>query len=138
MDPAINRAAFEADLQILPPVLERDFDGPYLANHFGVELRHTIEPEINYRYVAGVNNFNQIPRFDATDIYSDTNEVEYGVTQRLFLQRLQPAPCEKNGATTDQTDRRNRRIMTAERSPDNGFPGLSDKNILSIQALATR
>ncbi len=104
MDPAINRAAVEGDLQILPPVLERDFDGPYLAKHFGVALRHTIEPEINYRYVAGVGNFNQIPRFDATDIYSDTNDVEYGLTQRLFLKRLHPAPCAKDAAAAEQLD----------------------------------
>ena len=104
MDASINRAAVEADLQILPPVLERDFDGPYLANRFGVALRHTIEPEINYRYVAGVSNFNQIPRFDATDIYSDTNEVEYGLTQRLFLRRLHPTPCGKNAAAAEQME----------------------------------
>ena len=104
MDPSINRAAVEGDLQILPPVLERDFDGPYLAKQFGVALRHTIEPEINYLYVAGVNKFNQIPRFDAIDIYSDTNEVEYGVTQRLFLKRLHPAPCGKNAAAAEQTE----------------------------------
>ncbi|MFZ0517158.1 MAG: LPS assembly protein LptD [Acidobacteriaceae bacterium] len=104
MDPAINRAAVEGDLQILPPVLERDFDGPYLAKHFGVALRHTIEPEINYRYVAGVSNFNQIPRFDVTDIYSDTNEVEYGLTQRLFLKRLHPKPCAKNAASAEQAE----------------------------------
>ncbi|MGC1869565.1 MAG: LPS assembly protein LptD [Acidobacteriaceae bacterium] len=104
MDPSINRAAVEGDLQILPPVLERDFDGPFLANHFGVALRHTIEPEINYRYVAGVNEFNQIPRFDVTDIYSDTNEVEYGLTQRLFLKRLNPKPCAKNVAAPEQTE----------------------------------
>jgi LPS-assembly protein len=102
MNAAINRAAVEGDLQILPPVLERDFDGPYLANHFGVALRHTIEPEINYRYVAGVSNFNQIPRFDATDIYSDTNEVEYGLTQRLFLKRLHPTPCGKDDLAAEQ------------------------------------
>jgi len=104
MDPSINRAAVEGDLQILPPVLERDFDGPFLANHFGVALRHTIEPEINYRYVAGVSNFNKIPRFDVTDIYSDTNEVEYGLTQRLFLKRLNPKPCAENAAVPEQTE----------------------------------
>jgi LPS-assembly protein len=104
MNAAINRAAVEADLQILPPVLERDFDGPYLANHFGVALRHTLEPEIHYRYVAGVSNFNQIPRFDATDIYSDTNEVEYGLTQRLFLKRLHPTPCRKNVSGAEQIE----------------------------------
>ena len=108
MDAAINRAAVEADLQILPPVLERDFEGPYLAKRFGIALRHTIEPEINYRYVAGVNKFNQIPRFDATDIYSDTNEVEYGLTQRLFLKRLHPAPCAKKAVAAGQTEPPNR------------------------------
>ena len=104
MDASISRAAVEADLQILPPVLERDFDGPFLANHFGVAIRHTIEPEVNYRYVAGVSNFNKIPRFDATDIYSDTNEVEYGLTQRLFLKRLHPEPCAKNAASAERAD----------------------------------
>ena len=48
---------------------------------------------MQYRYVAGVNNFSSIPRFDATDIVSDTNEVEYSVTQRLFLKHLHPKPC---------------------------------------------
>ncbi|MGH9615587.1 MAG: LPS-assembly protein LptD [Acidobacteriaceae bacterium] len=99
----INRAAVEADVHILPPVLERDFDGPYLANRFGVALRHTIEPEVNYRYVTGVQKFNNIPRFDATDIYSDTNEVEYGVTQRIFLKYLHPAPCKESAAIAEKT-----------------------------------
>ena len=90
---SLSRKAVEADVQILPPVLERDFTGPYLAKHFGVELRHTIEPEVNYRYVAGIDRFNHVPRFDATDLYSDTNEVEYGLTQRMFLKRLHPKPC---------------------------------------------
>lgn len=92
-DASLNRKAVEADVQVLPPVLERDFDGPFLAKAFGLKLRHTIEPEINYRYVAGVDHFNRVPRFDPTDIYSDTNEVEYGVTQRLFLKLLHPKPC---------------------------------------------
>ncbi len=94
-DASLSRKAVEADVQILPPALERDFTGPFLAKHFDVALRHTIEPEINYRYVAGVNKFNHAPRFDPVDIYSDTNEVEYGLTQRLFLKRLHPKPCAK-------------------------------------------
>ncbi|MEO7004267.1 MAG: LPS assembly protein LptD [Acidobacteriaceae bacterium] len=92
-DASLLRKALEVDVQILPPVLQRDFRGSFLARHFDVALRHTIEPEVNYRYVAGVNKFNNAPRFDPVDIYSDTDEVEYGVTQRLFLKRLHPAPC---------------------------------------------
>lgn len=89
----VSRASVEGDFQVLPPVLERDFNGPGLARLFDVALRHTIEPELNYRYVAGVNEFNHVPRFDPVDVYSDTNEVEYGVTQRLFLKHLHPKPC---------------------------------------------
>ncbi len=95
---SLDRSAVETGMQVLPPVVERDFTGPFLARHFGVALRHTVEPEINYRYVAGVDNFNRVPRFDPIDIYSDTNELEYGLTQRLFLKRLHPKPCDKDPA----------------------------------------
>jgi len=50
----------------------------------GVELRHTIEPELNYRLTDGIHNFAEILRFDADDVVSNTNEAEYGVTQRIF------------------------------------------------------
>ena len=43
--------------------------------------------------LAGVNNFSSIPRFDRVDIVSDTNEVEYSLTQRLFFKHLHPKPC---------------------------------------------
>jgi LPS-assembly protein len=92
------RGAVEAGIQVLPPVLQRDFSGPRLAKHLDVALRHTLEPEMNYRYVAGVSNFNNVPRFDPVDIYSDTNELEYGLNQRLFLKRLHPKPCDKDPA----------------------------------------
>lgn len=95
---SLNRKAVEAGVEVLPPVLERDFTGDYLAKRFGVALRHTIEPEVNYHYTAGVKAFNNIPRFDAIDIFSDTNELEYGMTQRLFLKRLHPKPCDKDPA----------------------------------------
>ena len=91
----LSRTSMEADVQILPPVLERQFSGPLFTRRFGVMLRHTIEPEAEYRYVRGVNRFNQVPRFDPVDIYNDTNEMEYGLTQRLFIKRLHPGPCKE-------------------------------------------
>jgi LPS-assembly protein len=90
---AVNRADLEASFDLRPPTLVRDFTAPALEKLFASDLRHTIEPEVLYRYVAGINNFSSIPRFDATDIVSDTNEVEYSLTQRLFLKRLHPKPC---------------------------------------------
>lgn len=98
---SLNRKAFEAGAQIFPPVLERDFTGDFLAKRFGVALRHTIAPELQYRFVAGIGNFNNVERFDATDIYSDTNEMEYGLTQRWFVKPLKAHPCKPNEPRTE-------------------------------------
>ena len=90
---SVNRADLEAGFELRPPALVRDFKAPALERFFGGDLRHTIEPELQYRYVAGVNNFASIPRFDTTDVVSNTNEVEYSLTQRLFFKHLHPKPC---------------------------------------------
>jgi LPS-assembly protein len=90
---SVNRSDLEASFELRPPALVRDFKAPSLERLFGSDLRHTIEPEIQYRYVAGVNNFSSIPRFDSTDVVSDTNELEYSLTQRLFFKHLHPKAC---------------------------------------------
>jgi LPS-assembly protein len=89
----VNRSDLEASFELRPPALVRDFKAPVLERLFDSDLRHTIEPEIQYRFVAGVNNFSSIPRFDSTDVVSDTNEVEYSLTQRLFFRHLHRKPC---------------------------------------------
>jgi LPS-assembly protein len=82
----VNRADVEFKVDIRPPVIERDFAVPARLQHlFGDEVRHTIEPEIVYRDVKGVNDFFSILRFDDVDLVSDTNELQYGVTQHLYF-----------------------------------------------------
>jgi LPS-assembly protein len=88
-----TRSDVETGFELRPPALERDFDSPWLVHFLGGDLRHTVEPELQYRYVTGINNFRQILRFDGTDVASNTNELEYGLTQRLFLRHLHPHPC---------------------------------------------
>jgi LPS-assembly protein len=90
---SVNRSDLEASFELRPPALVRDFKAPSMERLFGSDLRHTIEPDIQYRYVAGINNFDSIPRFDTTDVVSDTNEVEYSLTQRLFFKHLHPKAC---------------------------------------------
>ena len=89
----VNRSDLEASFELRPPALVRDFKTPSLERLFGSDVRHTIEPDLKYRYVAGVNNFSSIPRFDSSDVVSDTNEVEYSLTQRLLFKHLHPKPC---------------------------------------------
>ena len=97
-DASLNRKDFEAGIDLRPPAIERDFTAPWLFRLFGGDMRHTIEPDIQYRYVTGIDNFDSILRFDDTDIASNTNEIMYSVTQRLFLRHLHPHPCKGDEA----------------------------------------
>jgi LPS-assembly protein len=94
---SINRAVLEFALEIRPPALERTFTPTSLTGALGAELRHTIEPEITYRLADGVNNFRDFLRFDATDVVSNVDEVEYGVTQRLFRRAAARQEAAKGG-----------------------------------------
>jgi LPS-assembly protein len=64
-------------------------------NYFGKDdkfkFRHVIEPFLTYRYVRGVDNFNKIIRFDSMDTITDTNEVEFGVSNRIYTRRYTEA-----------------------------------------------
>ncbi len=80
----LNRADVEAGVELRTPVLERTFETPWLKRLAGGSVRHAIEPVVTYRYVNGVGNFRSVLRFDDRDVVSDTNELEYGVTQRFF------------------------------------------------------
>jgi LPS-assembly protein len=79
----VIRGYGEFELDVRPPALARNFrrsDGSVL-------FRHVIEPYVIYRRVAGIDNFNQIIRFDYVDAIADTNEIEYGIANRFFTRR---------------------------------------------------
>ncbi|SNT31464.1 LPS-assembly protein [Granulicella rosea] len=82
----LSRSDVEVKVDARPPVLERTFAlKGGAAKLFGPELKHTIQPELTYRYTTGVGNFLNVLRFDEADVVADTNEAEYGVTQRIYL-----------------------------------------------------
>ena len=67
----LNRKDLEASIDIRPPALERDFELPVWHR----ELRHVIEPELNYRFVGGNRRAGpNVLLFDTTDIATDVNE----------------------------------------------------------------
>jgi LPS-assembly protein len=78
---AITRNSGEFTVDIRPPTLERFFEQPKKKKKY----KHSIEPVLTYRYVTGVNNFADFIRFDSDATLTDTNELEYGVRQRLFV-----------------------------------------------------
>jgi LPS-assembly protein len=42
---------------------------------------------VTYRRLAGINNFGRIIRFDYIDAIADTNEIEFGISNRFFTRR---------------------------------------------------
>jgi LPS-assembly protein len=82
----LNRKSLEGSVEVRPPAIDRIFDREIL----GRKWKHVVEPRIVYDFVTGVNNFDQVLRFDERDILSDTNEVEYSIVNRLYAKRTSP------------------------------------------------
>ena len=100
----LNRADFEFQLDIRPPVLERTFDSGFVRKLLRHDVKHTIEPELKYRIINGISNFPETLRFDTVDVASNTHELEYGITQRLFLRRSGNTPCRAAGSSANATE----------------------------------
>jgi LPS-assembly protein len=100
-DDSLNRKSLEASIELRPPALSRIFDRPWL----GRKWKHVIEPRMRYDYVTGINGINtfaNILRFDATDVLTNTNEVEYSLVNRLYAKHLDPnlKDCDLQGMST--------------------------------------
>ena len=87
---SITRNTGEFLVELRPPTLERFFDRPASRHRY----KHTIEPVINYFYVTGVNDFQRFIRFDSNATLTDTNELEYGVNQHLYVKHGDDQPVD--------------------------------------------
>ncbi|MEE9234629.1 MAG: LPS assembly protein LptD [Candidatus Acidoferrales bacterium] len=85
----LRRITEEVSVDLLFPSLQRIFD---LGEQ---RYKHVIEPEATYRYVNGVRSFEEIIRFDEEDILTDTHEIEYALTQRLFVKESSDGQAEE-------------------------------------------
>jgi LPS-assembly protein len=88
---SIIRKYGEFELDFRPVALAKNF----YRDNGAFRFRHTIEPFLTYRLIQGVDNFNKIIRFDYQDTATDTNEIEYGVTNRIFTRRYTQAVTEE-------------------------------------------
>ena len=87
---SITRNTGEFALEFRPATLERFFDRPRTHRRY----KHTFEPEATYRYVTGVHNFADFVRFDSDATLTDTNEIEYGVVQHLYVKSGDAQPVD--------------------------------------------
>jgi LPS-assembly protein len=79
----LSRLYGEFDFDVRPPALARNF----YKSDGSLRLRHVIEPYVVYRKIEGVGNPERVIRFDYVDAVADTNEIEFGLTNRFFTRR---------------------------------------------------
>ena len=77
----------EFEFDVRPVALAKNYYGK--SDEF--RFRHVIEPFVTYRYIKGIDNFSKIVRFDYADTVTDTNEIEYGITNRIYTRRYTEA-----------------------------------------------
>lgn len=87
---SITRNTGEFLVELRPPTLERFFDRPASRHRY----KHTIEPVISYFYVTGVNNFADFIRFDSDATLTNTNEIQYGINQHLYVKHGDDQPVD--------------------------------------------
>jgi len=124
----LSRSSVEMSVDIRPPVLERTFNVPEKwQGLFGDQVRHTIEPEIVYTNVHGIDNFLSILRFDDVDLASNTDELKYALTQHLyFTPHAHPAPKPKPGCPTTPATPEETPADTADESPTLDANGIAN------------
>lgn len=87
----VLRSARSISVDLILPSLARVFDSP---KWLGEKAKHVIEPRITYKDVSGIGDFNRLIRFDETELLSNTNQVEFSLTNRLFTK-------DKNGTVKE-------------------------------------
>ncbi len=77
------RETEELSVDIRPPTIER----VWTSSDSGTKWKHVIEPDLQYSLVNGVSDFERFVRFDEDETLTDTDQIEYGITQRLYRKK---------------------------------------------------
>ncbi len=73
----------EIDLDLRAPALAKVFHHKDGTPWF----KHIIEPYAEYRRIEGIDDFASTIRTDERDVIAETNEIEYGITNRFYVKR---------------------------------------------------
>lgn len=81
----LTRLLGEFSVDLRPPSFAKVFAG----TAWGHRYKHVVEPDVRYRLVRARDpqDITDILRFDQTDILTETNEIEYSVTNTIFTRK---------------------------------------------------
>jgi LPS-assembly protein len=88
---SLHRQYFDLGVELRTPTLEKQYSSSWLG-----DFKHVIEPLVTYRRIKGIKELNETIRFDEQDAIADTNELEYGIANRIFKTRKTATGGDKN------------------------------------------
>jgi LPS-assembly protein len=74
----LSRTTGEVNIDLRPPTFERTWQTA------SGKWKHTIDTQIEYNYVGNVGAFDRFILFDEDETLTNTNDLVYSITQRLF------------------------------------------------------
>ncbi len=86
----LHRRYVELNIELRTPVLERSYESPRFGG-----FRHIVEPSVTYRRIYGIKELEETIRFDEEDAIADTHEIEYGIMNRFFTEKLTPSGTQR-------------------------------------------
>jgi len=89
--PGISRPFLESSVEARGPSFSRVFNTP--GNFYADKFKHVIGPEATWMYRTAVDDFLTIPKFDGQDQLLGTNQITFGIVQKLLAKR--PGPTGK-------------------------------------------
>ena len=79
---SLHRQYETFELGLKTPTFEKSFRSDRLGT-----FKHVVEPTVTYRWIHGIDQLSETLRFDENDAIADTNEVEYGIINRIYRSR---------------------------------------------------
>lgn len=86
--PPVVRQYLESSMEFRGPKFFKIFNTP--GNFYSEKFKHAIELEALYTYRSEVTAFNSTPTFDYSDRLPGTDQILYGITNRLYAKRPGP------------------------------------------------
>ena len=83
--PALDRPVFETNVNMRGPTFSRVFNTPGWG--YSPRIKHEFGPEVTWTYRTAVDDFDLIPKFDGIDQLLGTNQVNYGLINRVLAKR---------------------------------------------------
>jgi LPS-assembly protein len=84
------RSTREAAVELEAPSIGRVFEKvpSWLGGkNTGDRMKHVVETRAGFRWAAGVEDFSRAIRFDDTELLSNTKEIDYSITNRIYVKK---------------------------------------------------